>query len=177
MPTSSAKKPETPLETANYHHGNLRAALLEAAGKLLEQGGPAALSLRAVARQLGVSHNAPYRHFATREDLLAALATEGFHALSQAMAKTRRAAGLEDDIVNWMGLAYIDFALKHPARYRLMFGGAKAESAELSDSAKESFATPSCDQAQPHPISSRSGNGRRCMASPICCSTGRSGQS
>jgi AcrR family transcriptional regulator len=122
-----------------YHHGNLRAALLDAAGKILEENGPDALSLREVARRLGVSHNAPYRHFATRDELLAALAAEGFRALGEATGKARAAAGPDDNAVNWMGLAYIDFALKNPARYRLMFGGSKADTEELATSAKESF--------------------------------------
>jgi AcrR family transcriptional regulator len=139
MSTSSPRKPQKPIAAAAYHHGNLRVALLEAAGELLERQGPASLSLRAVARQLGVSHNAPYRHFASRDDLLGALATEGFRALAKATARARDAATADDDALNWMGLAYIDFALKNPARYRLMFGGAKGQSAELAESAKASF--------------------------------------
>ncbi len=139
MSTSRSKKLEKPPIGDNYHHGNLRAALLQTAGEILEQDGPDRLSLRAVARQLGVSHSAPYRHFATRKDLLAALAAEGFRAMSKATAKARDAAGPEDNTINWMGLAYIDFALKNPARYRLMFGGAKGQSTELAESAKASF--------------------------------------
>src|SRR6185312_8546459 len=104
--------------------------LLKTAGRMLEDQGPDALSLRDVARKLGVSHNAPYRHFATRDDLLAALATEGFRALGEATLKARSAAGPDDNAVNWMGLAYIDFALKNPARYRLMFGGPKGDTEE-----------------------------------------------
>ena len=146
MSTSRAqkklKKPvksrvSTPAEP--YHHGNLRAALLEAAGKMLEASGPEALSLRGVARKLGVSHNAPYRHFATRDDLLAALAAEGFRSLGEATLKARSATVPGDNAVNWMGLAYIGFALKNPARYRLMFGGAKGNTEELSTTAKNSF--------------------------------------
>lgn len=136
----AAKKPrKAPVSAAvePYHHGNLRAALLKAAGRLLEDKGPDALSLRDVARRLGVSHNAPYRHFATREDLLAALAAEGFRALQEATGKARAAA--KADAIDNMGLAYIEFALTNPQRYRLMFGGAKGQSAELSESAKAAF--------------------------------------
>ncbi|HXM81373.1 MAG TPA: WHG domain-containing protein [Burkholderiales bacterium] len=99
---------------STYHHGDLRAALLRAAGKRLEKQGIAALSLRGAARRAGVSHNAPYRHFADREALLAALAAEGFHLLGQELDK---ASGRE------MGEAYVRFALQHPQRFRLMFGG------------------------------------------------------
>src|SRR5688572_5804005 len=96
-----------------YHHGDLRAALLRAAGELLEKQGIAALSLREAARSAGVSHNAPYRHFPDREALLAALAAEGFRLLADSQA----AGGRE------RGLAYVRFALAHPQRFRLMFGG------------------------------------------------------
>ncbi|WP_200845386.1 TetR/AcrR family transcriptional regulator [Roseomonas sp. 18066] len=97
-----------------YHHGELRPALLAAAEALLVAEGPAGLSLRAVARGAGVSHNAPYRHFASREALLAALAAEGFSRLAAAL---RAAPGLAGQ-----GRAYLDFAAAHPALYRLMFG-------------------------------------------------------
>lgn len=100
---------------STYHHGNLRPALLRAAGKILEKEGVAALSLRDAARRAGVSHAAPYRHFADRDALLAELAAEGFEMLADAM---RGQAGKE------MGEAYVRFALEHPQRFRLMFGGA-----------------------------------------------------
>jgi AcrR family transcriptional regulator len=99
---------------STYHHGDLRPALLRAAARVLEAEGPSALSLRALARRAGVSHNAPYRHFADREALLAALAAEGFARLGEALAG---AGGRQ------MGEAYVNFALEHPQRFRLMFGG------------------------------------------------------
>ena len=99
---------------STYHHGDLRAALLRAAGKRLEKQGIGALSLRETARRAGVSHNAPYRHFAQREALLAALAAEGFEILGKEM---RGQSGRR------MGEAYVRFALRHPQRFRLMFGG------------------------------------------------------
>jgi AcrR family transcriptional regulator len=101
-----------------YHHGDLAAALLLSAGKILEKEGVEALKLRAVARQAGVSHGAPYRHFADPEALLAALAAEGFERLGQAQHDAARAGGLRA-----MGEAYVHFALAHPQRFRLMFGG------------------------------------------------------
>jgi AcrR family transcriptional regulator len=99
---------------STYHHGALRPALLEAAGDILETDGANALSLREAARRAGVSHSAPYRHFPDRDSLLAALATEGFALLAE---------GLDKRPVGDMGLAYVEFALSHPQRFRLMFGG------------------------------------------------------
>lgn len=101
-----------------YHHGDLQAALIRTAGEMLEKEGVEALKLREVARRAGVSHNAPYRHFAQREALLAALAAEGFEWLGAAQRKAAQAGGLRG-----MGEAYVSFALAHPQRFRLMFGG------------------------------------------------------
>jgi len=100
-----------------YHHGNLRPALLRAAGKMLEKEGPAGISLREAARRAGVSHAAPYRHFEDRDALLAELAAEGFEMLGDAM---------RGQVGRNMGEAYVRFALEHPQRFRLMFGGVLA---------------------------------------------------
>jgi len=101
-----------------YHHGDLPAALLRAAGQILEKEGIDALSLRALTRRTGVSHAAPYRHFPDRESLLAALAAEGFAMLGEAQRQAAAEAGARG-----MGEAYVRFALEHPQRFRLMFGG------------------------------------------------------
>src|SRR5262249_21407100 len=100
---------------STYRHGDLRQAVLRTAGKILEKEGLEALSLREVARRAGVSHNAPYRHFPDRDSLLAALAREGFERLAEALESRPRRE---------MGEAYVDFALAHPQRFRLMCGGA-----------------------------------------------------
>jgi AcrR family transcriptional regulator len=99
---------------STYHHGDLRAAVLAAAGKVIEKEGLGSLSVREAARRAGVSHNAPYRHFPDRDALLAALAAEGFIQLGKALDKR---SGRE------LGEAYVRFALAHPQRFRLMFGG------------------------------------------------------
>lgn len=99
---------------STYHHGDLRAAVLSAAGKMVEKEGLAGLSVRAAARRAGVSHNAPYRHFPDREALLAALAADGFKELGKA---------LEGRSGRELGEAYVRFALERPQRFRLMFGG------------------------------------------------------
>ncbi|KPK06899.1 MAG: hypothetical protein AMJ64_08060 [Betaproteobacteria bacterium SG8_39] len=102
---------------AAYHHGDLRAGLLRSAAVILEEQGVAALSLRETARRAGVSHNAPYRHFADRDALLAALAAEGFAQLDAALDAGGQAGP------RGRGEAYVRFALEHPQRFRLMFGG------------------------------------------------------
>src|SRR5688572_1610283 len=97
---------------ATYHHGDLPAAILGAAGKMLEKEGLAGLSVREAARRAGVSHSAPYRHFPDRDALLAALAAQG---VQQLMKELEGRSGPE------MAQAYIRFALAHPQLYRVMF--------------------------------------------------------
>jgi AcrR family transcriptional regulator len=100
-----------------YHHGDLRAAILEAAGRMIEKEGLKGLSVREAARRAGVSHNAPYRHFPDREALLAALAAEGFSRLTRA---------LENRSGRELAEAYVGFALEQPQRFRLMFARRRA---------------------------------------------------
>ena len=83
---------------------------------MIEKEGATGLSVREAARRAGVSHNAPYRHFADREALLDALVAEGFEQLNKALENR---AGRE------LGEAYVAFALEHPERFRLMFAGAR----------------------------------------------------
>jgi len=129
MPTSTrrggAPSPPVPAAAkpaAAYHHGDLRAAILEAAKAALDARGPAGLSLREIARRLGVSHNAPSRHFASREALLAALAADGFRELAR-RTRAAAAAAAPDERLRATGVAYIAFALDQPATFRLMFSG------------------------------------------------------
>lgn len=107
---------------ARYHHGDLGNALREAARAILEESGPAALSLRAVARRAGVSHAAPYRHFPNHELLLAELALEGFDELRCEIAVAAARPGLEEDRIAGIGGAYMRFIARRPALARLMFG-------------------------------------------------------
>ena len=105
-----------------YHHGDLRRALVHAALALVTEEQDWGFSLREVARRAGVSHNAPYKHFADKRDLLAAVATLGFEALRArllaAIAETRSA----DAALLAIGVAYVRFGMENPAHYRLMFG-------------------------------------------------------
>jgi AcrR family transcriptional regulator len=103
-----------------YHHGDLRRALVEAARTVLERDGPQALSLRAVAREAGVSPAAPYHHFKDKSDLLSALAEEGFSALGDALRVDSENATLSD-----IGVGYVRFARSHPALYRVMYDSAR----------------------------------------------------
>ena len=105
-----------------YHHGNLRQALLRAAEAALEARGVQQLSLRELSRELGVSHSSPQRHFATKQDLIEALAIMGFERLSSFRAKASEARGLDYNArLTKAALAYVGFALKHPALFALMF--------------------------------------------------------
>ncbi|GAA2090439.1 TetR/AcrR family transcriptional regulator [Streptomyces albiaxialis] len=97
-----------------YHHGDLRRALLAAAAEMIERDGPAALSLRELARRAGVSHAAPAHHFKDRTGLLTALAAEGYELLADAL----EAAG--DDLLE-SGVAYVRFAVERPAHFAVMF--------------------------------------------------------
>jgi len=108
--------------TRPYHHGNLRQALLRVAETALEARGIRQLSLRELSRELGVSHASPQRHFATKQDLINALAIMGFERLDAVMAKAAEARSRDlTERLTKVSLAYLGFALKHPALLALMF--------------------------------------------------------
>ncbi|MEP7103017.1 MAG: TetR/AcrR family transcriptional regulator [Burkholderiales bacterium] len=119
--------PSAPGSRTTYHHGDLRVALLEVGERLLDEGGPDAVSLREAARRLGVTATATYRHFADKESLLAALAVRGFDAFAAALAQAAAAGGAVP--LTGMGQAYVRFAVARPGRFRLMFGPAVADRA------------------------------------------------
>ena len=107
---------------ANYHHGELREALLAAAVAVLEKEGVAGLSLRALAEQLGVSRSAPYRHFEDKAALLASVAEQGFQQFQLTLQQTRTATQLPVlERFKAMGKAYVSFAQTNPTWYQLMF--------------------------------------------------------
>ena len=106
--------------TTTYHHGDLRRALLEEASNVLESDGVNAISLRALARSLGVSHAAPSHHFSSRDELLGELAADGYRDISDAMAAAIE-SGPPEDWLRLIGSAYIRFGVSNPERYRLMF--------------------------------------------------------
>jgi AcrR family transcriptional regulator len=104
-----------------YHHGKLRESLLDVADRLLSKRGAESLTLRAVAKSAGVSHAAPYHHFRGLDDLLAAVAERAFASLAGDM---QPAAALPQARERLLAIcaAYVDFARRKPAQFRLMFG-------------------------------------------------------
>jgi AcrR family transcriptional regulator len=104
-----------------YHHGNLRETLLDAADALLSERGAAALTLRDVAKSAGVSHAAPYHHFASLNELLAAVAERAFTTLAQVMERAVRTGDATERLIA-ICESYVAFARRHPAQFRLMFG-------------------------------------------------------
>ena len=125
---SARARTHRPERRASYHHGDLRHALLSAATSLIAERGLEQVTLREAARRAGVSHNAPYNHFESRDALLAALAAQGFADLAQHIGAA--GAGSEPlDAFIASAVAYVDFAAANPTRYRLMFGSAAGRSA------------------------------------------------
>src|SRR6266436_1049724 len=126
-----------------YHHGHLREVLLQAAIQLIAEVGPAAFTLREVARRAGVSHNAPYRHFPDREDLLAAVAAQGFRELDEAMLEAVRQQLSSVGRLKRAGLAYVEFALRRPEHFTVMFDAAvsKHKTPDSAEAAERAFGT------------------------------------
>jgi len=106
---------------APYHHGDLPAACVRAAMDLLEEGGETALSLRAVARRVGVSPAAPYRHYTDREALVSAVAAVGYRELAERLAAAHPSPSTPEQLAG-VAIAYVQFALERPALFRIMFG-------------------------------------------------------
>lgn len=106
---------------SSYHHGNLRQELMDLAEKHLIDTGVNDLSLRALAREIGVSQTAPYRHFRDKNALLAALATEGFRRFFE-FCRPSELEERSDQSILLFGLAYARFAREHTAMFHLMFG-------------------------------------------------------
>ena len=105
-----------------YHHGQLGPALRANARALLEEEGLAGLSLRSVARRAGVSHTAPYRHYASREALLADIACEGIAELRAELAQSAVAPADKSERIVRFATVYLRFAVRHPGLIRLIFG-------------------------------------------------------
>ena len=138
MPANKQKKPHTP-----YHHGDLRAALIAEARKLVEQEGPDAVSLRAVAKAARVSQAAPYHHFKDKHALLAAVAAQGFREFKKTISAHAESSKTARDKLNLLGVGYIQFAVAHPLLFRLMQGPtfqSDDSDAELAHARAESVA-------------------------------------
>jgi len=138
MPLQPARKPLNA-----YHHGDLREALVQAALREAERGGPESISLKALARQLGVSQPAPYRHFADREALLAAVTAEAFRQFNTVLRESMRRPSKRSKLSR-IARATLDFGLQRNGIYRLMFASrtmaGASKGSELHQAAVETFA-------------------------------------
>jgi AcrR family transcriptional regulator len=126
-----------------YHHGNLKEALISAAVTLIGEVGPRGFTLREVARRAKVSHNAPYRHFRDKEDLLAAVGMQGFQRLTRAMKRAAKTGSTPQERLQLCGRGYVGFALRWPQHFQVMFDlpSDKDRHAEYAATGKEAFAT------------------------------------
>jgi AcrR family transcriptional regulator len=128
-----------------YHHGNLRSALLEQAERTLSEQGVAGLSLRELAREVGVSHAAPRRHFKDRQALLDALAEDGFERLGEVTQAAVDGAGRSfRKRLTALARTYVHFATEHAALLELMFAAKHREGAteNLREAGERAFVTP-----------------------------------
>ncbi len=135
---------------------NLRDACVDAAREVIAQEGIEHLSLRDVARRLGVSHQAPYRHFPTREHLLAEVMRRCYAQFAEHLQDRPSPSDPHADL-HALGERYLDFALSHPLEYRLMFSTPwpqAAEQAELTADANQAFDTLRRVMARVHGVKS-----------------------
>jgi AcrR family transcriptional regulator len=131
------KKPDS------YQHGDLKEALIQGGLKLLTEQGLTGFSLRAAAQLAGVSHAAPYRHFADKQALVAAIAERGFRTLTASMKEelaASKATGAMDKLFA-LGVGYVRFGTRHPDYLRVIFGSAVGDEApaELRAAATEAY--------------------------------------
>jgi AcrR family transcriptional regulator len=117
-----------------------RDALIDAAAHLLDKGGVEAVTLREVGRQVGVSHNAPYKHFASKEALLAAIAARELTRLGEARAEASRSNPAPAAALRASMHDYVAWALAYPARFKLVFGRWSTDSEELAEAAHTAYA-------------------------------------
>jgi AcrR family transcriptional regulator len=122
------------MSRSTYHHGDLRAAILDEAARLVAQRGADGVSLRELAREAGVSHAAPAHHFTDRRGLFTALAAQGFGLLAIALAEAR--PRFLD-----AALAYVRFAIEHPGHYRVMFDKSLLDSSNRELAAAQAAAS------------------------------------
>ncbi|TGL50760.1 TetR/AcrR family transcriptional regulator [Leptospira meyeri] len=129
------------MRRSSYHHGDLKNSIIKSCHKLLQKKGASEFSLREVATLSGVSHAAVYRHFQDKEEVLEILSSIGFDRLGSLQKKVPQVSGNPDDYFVKLGLVYIQFAIKNPNYYRLMFQTKRtSESKILKQSKLKSYA-------------------------------------
>lgn len=135
------RTPREPAPRETYHHGDLRAALIDATEALLAERGIEGFSLREVARRSGVSPAAPAHHFGDAHGLLAEVARLAFEGLTVAL-EAGNARGGDDALARLreQGVGYVDFAMRHPGRFGLMFQGELRKETSLLQAADGAFA-------------------------------------
>jgi AcrR family transcriptional regulator len=116
-------KPNLPPGERPYHHGDLHRAIVSAALEVLSESQSTEFSLRELARRAGVSHNAPYKHFADKRELLAAVSAVGFELLVKRMTDAMEGLSNPRARLAAMARTYVRHGVENPALYRLMFGG------------------------------------------------------
>ncbi|GAB4167040.1 MAG: TetR/AcrR family transcriptional regulator [Planctomycetota bacterium] len=125
-----------------YHHGDLRNALIDEAMNMIAEKGVQAVTVREISKRLGVSHAAPYRHFADRTALLCAVAAEGFRRQAEALVSCVADDQTPREQMESLAMAYMDFAVSNPTYYRLMFANedvAAAPTDELKEASRKSM--------------------------------------
>ena len=123
---------------SSYHHGNLREAILAESLKWIEKNGVESLSLREIAKKLGVTHSAPNKHFLKKEDLLAAMIEEGFSKFKNALLENKKLMEKDPkEAFILMGTSYLKFVKENPAIYRLMFSNVISDPSKYADLQKK----------------------------------------
>jgi AcrR family transcriptional regulator len=126
------------VKSDTYHHGDLRSALIAAGTEIVERDGIEALTVRAAARLVGVSHGAPARHFADLRSFVAAIGAAGFVRLGDRLAEPRNVDPVAE--LRAVGESYVGFALEHPNLYRVLFHPLLADRSEQPELAAASMA-------------------------------------
>jgi AcrR family transcriptional regulator len=121
MTRSTSRRPQRK-RAGQYHHGDLRRALIDQALRTIDREGVEGLTLRTVGDALGVSRTALYRHFSDKQALVAGVAREGFRTLRLTLVEAWERTGRGQAGFQAMGEAYLQFAVTHPSHYRVMFG-------------------------------------------------------
>ena len=131
----------------SYHHGDLSRALVQAARQIVQKNGVESLSLRSVSEAVNVSHTALYSHFADKNELLCAVAADGFSRLSKKMKRAAVQRDKKEQLAE-LGASYVEFAIDNPEIYRLMFSLIGPKSLPPTSDTKCASRTKLIDEAQ-----------------------------